>query len=176
MLSVCINETNHFNLTRTLFAIHLLFSHDHDPVLNAEAVIHLWYSSRMPKALHDHINSVVRKHIIYTLDDISCYYGSEELSEAQPCRSHTSQVNFSMDVELKRADWMAVKKRLDVSSVGLAESVVLRFLDKARNTEAPERVLARMTRARWAGLRKWHEDGLLLPYGHPRDGFDTLNP
>ncbi|KND89023.1 hypothetical protein TOPH_06313 [Tolypocladium ophioglossoides CBS 100239] len=174
-LCVCINETTHFNLTRTFLALHLLFSHDHDPVLNAEAVIHMWYSARMPKALHNYVNSVARKHVIHTLDDISCYYGGDKLAESQSCRSHTSQENLSMDVELRRAEWMAIKKRLEESKVGFAESVAIRYLDTTRNTEPPQRLFARMTRARSTGLRKWHDDGLLLPYGHPRDGFDTLN-
>ncbi|KAK5994601.1 hypothetical protein PT974_05080 [Cladobotryum mycophilum] len=33
-----------------------------------------------------------------------------------------------------------------------------------------------MTSGRAFGMKRWMEDGLLLPYGHPRDDFDTLNP
>lgn len=78
---------------------------------------------------------------------------------------------------LRREQWVAVRTHLDPSAqipVGAAE--LMRMLDQRKHAEPPARFLSRITRARVMGLKKWQADGLLLPHGHPRDDFDTVNP
>ncbi|KHN97544.1 MYND finger family protein [Metarhizium album ARSEF 1941] len=61
-LAVSINHHSPAHLCRDFFALHLLFDRRHDPYINAEATIHLWYSARMPHALWRHVVVVMRDY------------------------------------------------------------------------------------------------------------------
>lgn len=176
-LSVAINEASNLHVARTFFALSLLTARDRDPVVNAEACIHMWYSARMPRALRDHIQSVVRENIGGGLDDVASISAAQGALPTQLCRLTWSLTNLAVTVELRQSQWAAIRDHsAPCKGLGLTEALVLRYIDTRRCSESQCRFLARMTRARALGLMKWRDDGLLLPYGHPRDGFDALNP
>lgn len=176
-LNVAINEASNLHAARTFFALSLLTARDHDPVVNAEACIHMWYSARMPRALRDHVQSTVRENLGGTLEDVVAVGAARGVSPTHSCRLSWSIANLSVVTELRQSQWIAVRNHLvPCEGIGLSQSLILRYVDARRRSESPCRFLARMTRSRALGLMKWHDDGLLLPYGHPRDAFDTLNP
>ncbi|KAM4055726.1 MYND finger domain-containing protein [Hirsutella rhossiliensis] len=176
-LHVAINEASNLHVARTFFALSLLTARDRDPVVNAEACIHMWYSARMPRVLRDHVQSVVRENLGGTLEDMATISAATGVSPTRPCRLTWSLANLSVEVELRQSQWAAIRNHLvPCKSLGLAQSLILRYVDTRRRAESPCRFLARMTRSRALGLMKWHDDGILLPYGHPRDAFNTLNP
>ena len=56
------------------------------------------------------------------------------------------------------------------------QAAIVRVLDAEKSCEPLKVAASRMTPSRTAGLMKWRTDGLLLPFGHPTDGFDMPNP
>lgn len=72
------NPVNLAHLYRDFYAIHLLFARDNDPYLNAEAVVHLWYSAKLTQVLWDHIYAVMGVYFQEFNDSI------EEVKSDQP--------------------------------------------------------------------------------------------
>lgn len=94
-----------------------------------------------------------------------------------PVRMSWVSGDMSVEVDLQQPQWQAVRRHLGPSSgVTQAEATVMRFLNMLKHTERPCRYLARMARSRALGLMRWYDDGILLPFGHARDGFNMLNP
>ncbi|PHH84598.1 hypothetical protein CDD83_1680 [Cordyceps sp. RAO-2017] len=173
-LFVSIDEVGPRRLARTFFVLSLLLARDHDAILNAEAAVHIWYSATMPRALHRHLKSVVAGGLGRDLDAIVGKHGA---ASRERHRAHWSVADVSVDVELRRSEWADIRTLLNPThKYGIDEGKLLRYADTCNNVEPPRRYLARMTRARALGRIRWQADGLLLPYGHPRDDFDMLNP
>ncbi|KJZ73421.1 hypothetical protein HIM_07215 [Hirsutella minnesotensis 3608] len=174
---VAFNETTSTHLARTFLALALLSARDYDPILNAEAVVHMWYSAKLPRRYLDHIQTVVRVHTGNALDNIAQAHLVQTDGNPRRTRLHWSMNRMSVDAELLPAQWMSVREHtFPLVRLNAGECALLRLKDSRRHTEPSVRFLARMTRSRALGVIRWQQDGLLLPYGHPREDFDTPNP
>lgn len=73
--------------------------------------------------------------------------------------------------------WRLISKVLKpTEQMSTDEAAIVRVLDAEKSCEPLKIAASRMTPSRTAGLMKWRTDGLLLPFGHPTDGFDMPNP
>ncbi|KAJ6441516.1 MYND finger family protein [Purpureocillium lavendulum] len=179
-LSIFLNECSTLHGMRAFIALHVLTSSKSDPVLNAEAVIHMWYSSRVPKAIWDHIHRIAGGSVMTVLVDIAKYDRARQAGQdgdSNVCRSRWSRGGFSLDTELTRGQWQELWKRINnPGTLNMTKMTAHRFLDVRKHSAPAACSRARMTKARLMGVQKWEYDGMLLPFGHPRDDFDTPNP
>lgn len=166
-LKFTLNATTLFGLQRTFHAIALLLlSTKSNLVLNAETLIHLWYSARLPQNLDTHAGNRMAN-----IRKIA------QIKRQDP----TGQTNM---FEWEQQN-LKVRFNISVDQMKLLDETFNSFprltpLERVQDCERHERCFsehaARMTRSRAMGLLRWRRDGLLLPYDHPRQKFSILNP
>ncbi|CAM1510194.1 Fc.00g005290.m01.CDS01 [Cosmosporella sp. VM-42] len=172
VINATLNEEDPRHLVRTVLATLLLTDLSHDPALNAEAATHLWYSAMLPKHLLEHIQRVAGplRNAFKELDS---------LRSGNPAQTFTSTLfrgTVTMTVELMEEQWDVMRMFLDSPDMPLELAQASRRGDVTLRHDLSTEQQLGMTRGRVAGMNRWIEDGLLLPYGHPRSHFDTLNP
>lgn len=169
------------HLARTFLALALLLPKDNDAddeslVRYAESTIHMLYSARIP-------------HSVYQL---AIRRGIHSLEQAVLQLNKTSYNN--------KSDWIPVGDlihgpRWRVTTVFPAQTYLdtlqhlstdyvtenshcqaLRAWDTDTKIEDSGMSRGRMSKYRYIGMCKWRSDGILLPYGHPRDEFELPNP
>ncbi|OAQ60682.1 MYND finger family protein [Pochonia chlamydosporia 170] len=171
------------HLCRDFLALHILFARQHDPYINAEAVIHLWYSAKMPSMLWNHVAIVMKEYF----EDFEASI-EDKLRDPNKAKAGTklfplsctlgwTRNNIDFQCCLREDGWQllrdVLKQRDQISS---EDAAAIRALDLEKNSEPLNVAAARMTHSRFLGLCKWRNDGMLLPFGHPRDDFDMFNP
>lgn len=180
-IEVTLNDREFYIVARN--AILLLFSltalevtsTPPDSFTHAEALIHLWYSASLPSDILLQLVSRVKPLFTDVCERISAK-GDEEIVEKTWNFSH----HRSLRLVLNKEEWFRLEALCEVPS-DLTQ-------DKAHHirtaiTLAPGR---RDYRDRWyfkdatsstrVSKKKFREDGLLLPFGHHRVGFDRPNP
>lgn len=145
------------------------------PLSNAEALIHVWYSASFPSYVLSQLQDRVKPLITEVCGKITHKSSNTALSKTW---------NFSngrtLRLVLKHKDWLRLANFLDVpEDLSVEDAVVIR----RTVTLAPERL---DYRDRWyfkdaspfmrIAKQKFQEDGILIPFGHPRTAFDTPNP
>ncbi|GJN68079.1 hypothetical protein PLICBS_002122 [Purpureocillium lilacinum] len=183
LLRVVINECSFPHGMRAFMGLLLLTDRKHDPVLNAEAFIHMWYSSRVSRAIWEHITDVVGPNIeavvrgIERRNRMEGYSDNEQLYHYRLLDPLIPRGGFVMLAIFTQAQWWEIRKRLkEPGTLPADKATIIRFLDVRKHSNSSAVYKARMTSARLMTLKKWQYDGCLLPYGHPRDEFDTVNP
>ncbi|KAG6003579.1 hypothetical protein E4U21_001866 [Claviceps maximensis] len=172
-LKFTINTTSVFDTKRTFIGLLLLcLAGNDDLIMTAEAVIHLWYSSRVP-------------------EDLYAFALKREANAER--RAKKSPVSFLNDADPSHRrttlEWEQknIKLMLDLSDKQTFElhnpapaasdlNFVMKDEERRKFVKSFFGLAARMTRGRALGLLMWQEDGLLLPYDHPRDRFHIPNP
>ncbi|KAJ5501693.1 hypothetical protein N7453_006510 [Penicillium expansum] len=142
---------------------------------NAESLIHLWYSASLPEDIITQLASRVKPLFTEVCGQISTK-ATGEIVERTWNFSH----NRSLRLALKKEEWYRLEALCEVPSDLTQQKA---FHIRTATTLAPER---RDFRDRWyfkdatPSIRvlkqKFREDGLLLPFGHDRTGFDHPNP
>ncbi|KAI9158920.1 lactose permease [Paramyrothecium foliicola] len=165
------------HFTRTLLALFILRAENFDPIVNAEAVIHLWYSIKIPAALYQHIKQVAFDPLLDIRSSALTHCAKKGVGDGDKLMmvidGRPMNVRFSLD----KLEWIDLEKYITTpNDTGTQSIAALRALDLAEHTESWQKINARMTPARALGLKRWRHDGLLLPYGQSRDGFDVINP
>ncbi|KAK1753835.1 hypothetical protein QBC47DRAFT_303201 [Echria macrotheca] len=141
----------------------------------AESLIHLWYSALIPARLLSQLQSRIKPLITEV-----CRKIASKAPGARLAKTWQLGPGRSLRLVLTKEEWLKLEKLLEAS-----EQLTC---DEATNirtavTLAPERA---DYRDRWyfkeatpsmrLAKQRFREDGLLLPFGHPRTGFDTPNP
>ncbi|KAG8417018.1 hypothetical protein J3459_013071 [Metarhizium acridum] len=183
VLRLALNPTTPAHVCRDFFAIHLLFDRHHDPYLNAEATIHLWYSAKLPLALWHHVDVVMKG---YYEDFDECFETARREQQSVSDDGVGYEVSYQMswgDGDIKfvgnlfERQWRLISRVLKPDKqMSTDQAAIVRALDAEKSCEPLKIAASRMTHSRTAGLMKWRKDGLLLPFGHPTDKFDMLNP
>ena len=145
------------------------------PLSNAETLIHVWYSASFPS----HVLSQLQDRVKPLITEV-CSKIPHKPSNTTLGKTWTFSDGRSLRLVLKQKDWFRLADFLDVpENLSLEDAAVIR-----RNvTLAPERL---DYRDRWhfkeaspfmrIAKQKFQEDGILIPFGHPRRAFDTPNP
>ncbi|MDF2434636.1 MAG: hypothetical protein JWP44_4267, partial [Mucilaginibacter sp.] len=145
-----------------------------DPFDTAEALTHLWYSAFIPGKVLSSIQDVIKDLISDVCLKIACKDPTTFLGKTWHFPS-----GRSLRLVLNKNQWLMLEKMLDIS-----QDLTYEKASKIRHAVvlAPERA---DYRDRWdfkeptpftrIAKHRFREDGLLLPFGHPRAGFDTPN-
>ncbi|KAI1210653.1 uncharacterized protein F4807DRAFT_459493 [Annulohypoxylon truncatum] len=141
----------------------------------AEAVLHVWYSAMLTKDTLSQLQSKVKPLISEVCKGIStetsCLYVGKVWHFKSKC---------NLRLTLKEKDWVRALNFLEIPKhLTATKAQELRHAAVL----APER---KDYRDRWyfkdaspsmrIAKERFREDGLLLPFGHPRVGFDYPNP
>ncbi|KFX99826.1 hypothetical protein V490_01644 [Pseudogymnoascus sp. VKM F-3557] len=141
----------------------------------AEALIHVWYSALIPSRVLSLLEDKVKPLITYVCDRTTDRPPSSVLA-----KTWTFSGGQSLRLVLKKKDWSQLQRFFDVpDGMTAGDAVQIR----TAVTLAPERA---DYRDRWyykdaspsmrIAKQRFREDGLLLPFGHPRVAFDVPNP
>jgi hypothetical protein len=141
----------------------------------AEGSIHLWYSGFLPSSLATSLKDKVGG----LLED-SCTHTVEATHDEMIKKTWTFAPSTVLSVSLPKDKWPLLKKFLEVPADLTAQSAKV---IRAKVVMSPERA---DYRERWyfkdanpsmrLAKQRFRIDGLLLPFGHPRTGFDVPNP
>ncbi|KAL2835295.1 hypothetical protein BDW59DRAFT_177240 [Aspergillus cavernicola] len=142
---------------------------------SAESLLHLWYSASLPSDIVSQLVSRVKPLIADVCGQIS-----PKAAGAMVEKTWFFSQGRSLRLAVKKEDWFRLEALCDVpSDLTRQKAHDIRIAI----TLAPER---RDYRDRWyfkdatpsvrVSKQKFREDGLLLPFGHNRVGFDIPNP
>ena len=149
---------------------------DTSEVLNcAESLIHLWYSA----FIHLDLISQLHARVKPLIDDV-CNRITQKPANAILGKTWTFATGNILRLVLRKKDWLTLQTYLDIPD-GLTKEAAGNI--RAATTLALERA---DYRDRWyfnnqnpfmrIAKQRFREDGLLLPFGHPRVGFNIPNP
>lgn len=145
------------------------------PLSNAEALIHVWYSASFPSYVLSQLQDRVKPLITEVCSKITHKSPSTTLGKTWKFSD-----GRTLRLVLKQKDWLRLTDFLDVpQDLSVEDAAAIR----RTVTLAPERL---DYRDRWyfkdaspfirIAKQKFQEDGILIPFGHPRRAFDTPNP
>ncbi|KAH7140702.1 hypothetical protein EDB81DRAFT_692084 [Dactylonectria macrodidyma] len=179
-IKATINETSSHHLARLVLTVLLLTDDSNDPLTNAETVVHLWYSAKMPSSMVQHVEHVAGEILRIALADLEFLHENGRVPKDMPfpiTLPRGGSQGTTVEIDINRQQWWQVNKYLSrTKNVGKRDCKWFRERDCRNYTESLASIKRRMTHARVAGMKRWRADGLLLPYGHPREEFDTPNP
>jgi len=139
-----------------------------------ESVIHLWYSAFLPEDLADGCRRLVKPLFAEVCSDIRDKPASTMLGKTWEFGSQNN-----LRLVLSKELWIRLENYFD--AVRLSQEAANRI--RTAVTLAPERKDFRdrwffkdATRFARVAKQRFREDGLLLPFGHPRDRFTVPNP
>lgn len=174
-INVTINDREFAVVARNvILLLFALSAPEGNPFDTAEALIHLWYSAFIPAKTFSALQDTV-KHLIADVCD--------KIETKDPAASLEKTWEFpsgrSLRLVLTQDQWLKLEKVLD-----MPQDLTYENARSIRHgvTLAPDRA---DYRDRWdfkeptpfkrVARRRFREDGLLLPFGHSRIGFDTPN-
>ncbi|CZR50286.1 uncharacterized protein PAC_00158 [Phialocephala subalpina] len=141
----------------------------------AEVLIHVWYSSSIPSSVMSTLQDRVKPLIAEVCKKIANKSPDSILG-----KTWDFPAGQTFRLVLKKKDWLQLLGFFEVPE-GLSWEEAARI--RKAVTLAPERV---DYRDRWyfketlpfmrIAKQRFQEDGMLLPFGHPRIGFNTPNP
>lgn len=176
-ISATINETSPNHLARLVLTALLLTDDSFDPITNAEAVVHLWYSAKLPSSLFNHIELVAAEPLLTAMEDLDKLCAEHRISEVNSFPVTMPRRGKSVVIDINRTQWSQIIRFVKISKhTNVDNASIIRGWDCKNYSEPLHRVLRRMTPVRATGMMRWRSDGLLLPYGHPREEFNILNP
>ncbi|OBT66458.1 hypothetical protein VE03_03695 [Pseudogymnoascus sp. 23342-1-I1] len=141
----------------------------------AEALIHVWYSASIPSSVLSLLQSRVKPLIVELCSRIA-----DRPENAVLAKTWKFSTGQTLRLVLKKTDWLRLQEFCDVPD-GMTPEDATRI--RTAVTLAPERA---DYRDRWyykdacpsmrIAKQRFREDGLLLPFGHPRTAFNVPNP
>jgi hypothetical protein len=141
----------------------------------AEGLIHIWYSAFLAPGLA----SALQSRVAPLISTVCSSIGNEKVGTLHR-RTWRFGSGSTLSLNLRRKEWLRLEQTLQVpEGLGFEEAKKVR----AATVMAPERL---DYRHRWyykdatpsmrLAKRRFRQDGLLLPFGHPRFEFTSPNP
>lgn len=145
------------------------------PLDFAEALIHVWYSALIPSSILSRLQDKVKPMITDVCSRIANKPPNTVLA-----KMWEFSAGRTLRLVLKEEDWLKLPEFLDIpEDMTSGDAAQIR----TAVTLAPERT---DYRDRWyfkdaspfmrIAKQRFREDGLLLPFGHPRIAFNIPNP
>jgi hypothetical protein len=144
------------------------------PSETVEAMIHLWYSASIPSGV------LARLEEVKPLIEEVCNKIAKKPSDSVLSKTWEFSPGRTLRLVLTKTCWLQLRDFLEAPN-GLTFEKASQI--RTSVTLAPERA---DYRDRWyykdcspfmrLAKQRFREDGLLLPFGHPRKGFDIPNP
>ncbi|KAI8961484.1 hypothetical protein F5Y11DRAFT_326332 [Daldinia sp. FL1419] len=151
----------------------LVFLVEDDPIIAAEHVLHIWYSTLITESCYNLLQSKLRPMVEDVCNKIGHRIGSSLLAKTWSFGS------TSVRLVLSRDEWFSLRSYFDVPR-GLTKDAAQRVRQGVML--APERVdyvdrsLCLKSPSERLGMFKFRSDGMLLPFGHTRAVFTIPNP
>ena len=150
-------------------------SNESNLLSDAESLIHLWYSAFLPADTLSQLHTRVKPLISAVCSQIATKTPDTVLEKTWCLRS-----GRTLRLVLRKEEWLKLEKICDTEgALSRAQATDIR----AAVTLAPERVdywerwfFKDATPSMRIAKQRFREDGLLLPFGHPRIGFNSPNP
>ncbi|KAG6022118.1 hypothetical protein E4U19_005262 [Claviceps sp. Clav32 group G5] len=175
-LKFTLNATSFFDFRRTFHGVALLcLSRNDDMVKNAEALIHLWYSSRLTDEIDDHVKSRLADITRQRRSGQGSFLRKTDfLSDCvvMEWKLPNVQLSLALQEEQKLTFDQTVNSSSDLTRL---EEFCFKKDDRQRDVKSFFTTAARMPRSRALGLLQWRVDGLLLPFDHPKSEFYIPN-
>ncbi|KAM3550499.1 hypothetical protein ARSEF4850_008310 [Beauveria asiatica] len=138
----------------------------------ADAMIHIWYSAFLPSRILLLLQEVVKP----LLDDVCSQIGARAPEKKQG-KTWKFSDHCTFRLVLKKSDWIRLRKFLDGPECPDATEVRRAVtLAQSRADYRDRWYFKESTPLMRVAKRRFQEDGLLLPFGHPRTEFNTPNP
>ena len=145
------------------------------PLSTAEALIHVWYSASIPS----YVLSLLQDRVKPLITEV-CGKIANKPPSATLGKTWEFSDGRTLRLVLKQKDWLRLADFLDVpEDLSFEDAAAIR----RAVTLAPERC---DYRDRWyfkdaspfmrIAKQKFQEDGILIPFGHPRTAIDKPNP
>ncbi|KAL8762580.1 MAG: hypothetical protein Q9184_001434 [Pyrenodesmia sp. 2 TL-2023] len=154
-------------------ALLLLVAFLFDPEIAAPVMLHLWYSAFVPAELL----SLMRENILPLIQDIC-----SKIEPKPPTKLFSKTwvfENRSLSLALPKQSWTQLLSYFEVPS-GLSTTAAKNL--RVSTTLHPDRMdyvdrgLFNYPPGQRVAMRRFREDGILLPFGTSRGDYDTPNP
>ncbi|KAI3337490.1 hypothetical protein HD806DRAFT_543118 [Xylariaceae sp. AK1471] len=171
-LSIVINDREIDVVARNVIFL-LIFFVEKDPAVAAEHVLHIWYSALITEPC----NRMLLNKLKPLVEDV-CNKTAQKPGPALLAKTWKFGES-SLRLILTRDNWFSLLSYFDVPW-GLTKDRAQ--LVRQRTVSAPERVdyvdrkLCNKSPAERLGMTKFRGDGILLPFGQPREAFTVPNP
>lgn len=167
--SIVINDKNFAIAARN--AMLLLTALHFEPAVASPIMLHLWYSAMLPKEMITALQEVVLPCISDVCEKIK--NKPEHSFQAKTFRFGQSSVRLTF----KKYEWFALGRMFLVPE-GLTESQAqtIRHEVILARKDHIDRALLHMPPGRRAGMMKFREGGVLLPFGASCTAFSVPNP
>lgn len=146
---------------------------EENPNTAAEAMLHVWYSALVTESCY----TLLQKKLKPMVEEV-CSNMAEKCSGALIVKTWTFG-NSSLRIVLTREAWMKLPSYFDVPS-GLtkeaAHDVRQAIVNAPSRVDFVDRAILKTSPTTAVGMIKYRKDGVLIPFGQPRDAFTVPNP
>ncbi|KAI1287182.1 hypothetical protein F5Y03DRAFT_405643 [Xylaria venustula] len=171
-LNIVINDLELDIVARNLIFILIMFNEE-DPNTAAEAMLHVWYSALVTESCY----TLLQKKLKPMVEEV-CSKIAEKDSQALLAKTWTFE-NSSLRIVLTREAWVKLSSYFDVPS-GLtkeaAQNIRQAIVNAPSRIDYVDRAILTKPPAAAIGMIKYRKDGVLVPFGQPRDAFNVPNP
>jgi hypothetical protein len=171
-LDIVINDLEIDVVARNVIFLLILFV-EKDPAVAAEYVLHVWYSALITELCSRMLFDKLRPLVEEVCNKIAQKPGPARFGKTWKFGES------SLRLILTRDNWYSLLSYFDVPQ-GLTKDTAQRV--RQRTVSTPERVdyldrkLCHKSPSEQLGMTKFRKDGILLPFGHPREDFTIPNP
>ncbi|KAJ6783479.1 hypothetical protein PWT90_03512 [Aphanocladium album] len=138
----------------------------------ADAMIHIWYSAFFPPKILFLLQQVLRPLVVDVCDQIVPYPPNKKLG-----RTWDFSGTCSFRLVLTKANWLRLGKMLDGREcLHAAEMRTAVTLAESRTDYRDRWYFKEATPLMRIAKQTFQEDGILLPFGHPRSDYSVANP
>ncbi|KAI1420169.1 hypothetical protein F5Y12DRAFT_788466 [Xylaria sp. FL1777] len=171
-LNVVINDHEIDIVARNLIFL-LIMLVEEDPGTAAEALLHVWYSALVTESCYDLLQKKLKPIVQDVCDKIAGGPDQTLLGKTWTFGDN------SLRLVLTRETWMKLPAYFDVPA-GMtgkrAHAVRDAVVNHPSRADYVDRALLMRSPASGLGMTKFRKDGILVPFGQPREVFTIPNP
>lgn len=172
-----INDMNPEVTKKNILLILLFLLFPHKEVFVTEAIIHLWYSTKIPQRLIDEVQSKIAPII----DKVCEEFGDETDAKSADCKLEWSSGTRRLIALLTKEQWLSLQS---VWKPELNDYKYLTAVESWQKTLTDESCLLYLERQLYLFVRRgcrvadlhFRASGILQPFGASADKFTALNP
>ncbi|KAI2631779.1 hypothetical protein GGS21DRAFT_491683 [Xylaria nigripes] len=171
-LNVVMNDKKIDIVARNIIFL-LIFFVEVDADVAADCVLHVWYSALITKSCHKILLKKVKPMVQNVCDRIAYKYGSTLFGKTWRFGQNSLRLVLSRDNWFALLGYFDIAKHLNNNNVQLSRR---RIVYAPESVDYADRALCLQTPTGRLAVSKFRKDGLLLPFGHPREAFTLPNP
>ncbi|KAI0904588.1 hypothetical protein F4823DRAFT_628512 [Ustulina deusta] len=172
IFNVVLNDLEFDIVARNVIFL-LIFFVEGNPGVAAEHVLHIWYSALITESCHGILLKGLKPLIEQVCNKIAQKPGSALLGKTWKFGGS------SLRLVLTRDNWFSLLSYFDVPrglTKDTAQQLRQRVVSAPGRVDYVDRAMYTKSPTGKAAMTKFRDDGLLLPFGQPREEFTTPNP